>query len=233
MTGYISSLQSLGTLDGPGVRAVVFLEGCPLRCIYCHNPETWEMKKESAVTAEELCRRILRLYPYIKDGGVTFSGGEPCVQADFVAECAKILKTHRLHTALDTSGEILNPSVEKMLEYIDLVILDFKAVDADTYRYVSGGGSVENTKRFLEFCQKHSKEVWIRQVVVPGINDTKEAIHALKKLVEPFGCVSKTELLGFKKLCTEKYGAAGIDFPLKDTEEMSAQKLSELQELLQ
>ena len=119
MKGYIHSLQSLGTVDGPGVRAVVFGEGCPLRCDYCHNPDTWECREDDLVEVDELVKRILRLYPYIKDGGVTFSGGEPCLQADFFCALAAGLKESGLHIALDTCGEVYGESVERLLERYD------------------------------------------------------------------------------------------------------------------
>lgn len=231
MKGYVHSLQSMGTVDGPGVRAVVFTEGCPLRCVYCHNPDTWEFNKEHLVSAEELSEKILRLYPYIKNGGVTFSGGEPCVQAEFLTELACLLKEKGLHIALDTSGAVYNEKVEKLLEKTDLVLLDIKMTsEADYKKHI--GGSLKTTLDFLEILEKKNKEVWIRHVVVPGITDSEDNIKKLKELISPFKCITKVELLPFRTLCIEKYESMGIEFPLKDTPQMSREETERLYEFL-
>ncbi len=231
MNGYVHSLQSMGTVDGPGVRAVLFTEGCPLRCAYCHNPDTWEMKKESLVSAEETSGKILRLYPYIKNGGVTFSGGEPCVQAEFLYETALLLKEKNLHIALDTSGCILDEKTKKLLSAVDLVLLDIKMTSEEDYeKHI--GGSLEKTLLFLSYLEKEGIEAWIRHVVVPGINDTENDIKRLKELISPFSCITKTELLPFRTLCLEKYENMGIDFPLKDTPQMDRERLKLLQKII-
>lgn len=231
MKGYIHSLQSMGTVDGPGVRAVLFTEGCPLRCAYCHNPDTWEMKKESLMSAEEVAEKIIRLYPYIKNGGVTFSGGEPCMQAEFLYELSLLLKEKNLHIALDTSGCILDESTKKLLTVTDMVLLDVKMTSEEDYeRYI--GGSLDKTMDFLGYLEEKGIETWIRHVVVPGINDTKEDILKLKELLSPYKCITKTELLPFRTLCLEKYENMGIEFPLRDTEQMDKEKLKELQKII-
>ncbi|MBQ7117749.1 MAG: pyruvate formate lyase-activating protein [Clostridia bacterium] len=231
MKGYVHSLQSMGTVDGPGVRAVLFTEGCPLRCAYCHNPDTWEMKEESLVGAEEIAERIIRLYPYIKNGGVTFSGGEPCVQAEFLYEVALLLKEKKLHIALDTSGCILDESTKKLLTATDMVLLDVKMTSEEDYgKYI--GGSLGKTMDFLGYLEKKGIETHIRHVVVPGINDTEEDIKKLRELISPYTCVSKTELLPFRTLCLEKYENMGIEFPLKGTEQMDKERLQKLAELI-
>lgn len=231
MKGYIHSLQSMGTVDGPGVRAVLFTEGCPLRCVYCHNPDTWEMKEESLISAEEIAEKILRLYPYIKSGGVTFSGGEPCMQSEFLCEVAALLKKKGLHIALDTSGCILDESTKRLLRLTDMVLLDIKMTDEKQYEsYI--GGSLGKTMSFLSYLEENGIETWIRHVVVPGINDTQENIKKLRELISPFTCVTKTELLPFRTLCLEKYESMGIEFPLKDTEQMDKERLQRLSELL-
>ena len=226
MTGYISKLETLGTLDGPGVRAVVFSSGCPLRCVYCHNPDTWESGDEISETA--LAERIIRVYPYIKRGGVTFSGGEPCLQAEFFASLARILRERGLHIALDTSGAVMNDGVKELLSVTDLVLLDLKFTSEDDYlRYT--GGSLSETLAFLDYLNEKKIPVWIRHVVVPGINDEKEDILRLRDILSPYACIEKTELLPFRKLCTEKYESLGIPFPLLETPEMDAEKLRELE----
>lgn len=232
MKGYIHSLQSLGTVDGPGVRAVVFSEGCPLRCAYCHNPDTWECHEKDLAEHTELAKRIERLYPFIKDGGVTFSGGEPCLQAEFFAALACELKKSGLHIALDTCGEIYNEDVQRLLEVVDLVLLDVKmTTEKDYLRYT--GGSLKKTLDFLGVLEKMGKEVWIRHVVVPGINDTEQDVLALKEILKPYSCIKKIELLPFKNLCKEKYKMLGLDFPLEDTPPMSAVRTSELMKIFE
>ena len=229
--GYIHSLQSLGTVDGPGVRAVVFGEGCPLRCAYCHNPDTWECREGDLVGADELSEKIIRLYPYIKDGGVTFSGGEPCLQADFFCSLAKRLKERGLHIALDTCGEVYNASVERLLDLTDLVLLDIKMTDEESYlRYT--GGVLRKVMDFLDMLEERGTEAWVRHVVVPNINDSREDIERLARLIRGYKCVKKVELLPFKTLCKEKYRSLGIKFPLDDTPQMSEQECNALQEYL-
>lgn len=231
MKGYIHSLQSLGTVDGPGIRAVIFTSGCPLRCVYCHNPDTWNMKEGTYTDAEEISRKVLKLYPYIKDGGVTFSGGEPLLQAEFVYEIAKKLKEKGLHIAIDTSGCIDNPDVDKLLEVTDLVLLDIKMTsDEDYQKYI--GTDLRRVLKFLDKLESSGKDVWIRHVVVPGINDTGEDILKLKDMLKGYSCISKIELLPFKNLCLEKYESLGIEFKLKDTKPMASEEIEKLNKLL-
>ena len=172
-TGRIHSIQSFGTVDGPGVRAVVFMQGCPLRCVCCHNPETWSFSGGEETTAEQLCARLLRYRGYFGTrGGVTVSGGEPLLQAEFVRGLFALLKRHGINTALDTSGCTLEKA-ETLLEVTDLVLLDIKYTDPDSYlRYT--GCKMEKPLRFLELAQRTGTPVWIRQVIIPGLNDTEE-----------------------------------------------------------
>lgn len=229
--GFIHSLQSLGTVDGPGVRAVVFAAGCPLRCGYCHNPDTWNMADGKRTDAGELAARILRLYPYIKDGGVTFSGGEPLLQAEFFTTLATVLKEKGLHIALDTSGCVMSGAVMGLLDMVDLVLLDVKFTDDDAY-FRNTGGSFSQTVAFLDELERRGMPVWIRQVVVPGVNDKRENIESLKRLLSGYTVIEKVELLPFRKLCLEKYDALGIPFPFRDTPEMSEAEIKKLYEYL-
>ena len=232
MKGYIHSLQSLGTVDGPGVRTVVFAEGCPLRCAYCHNPDTWECKEADLCDADEIAEKILRFYPYIKNGGVTFSGGEPCLQAEFFEYLAAILKKHGLHIALDTCGAIDTEAVDRLLDKIDLVLLDLKMTTEENYKKHTGG-SLSRTLAFLDKLETMRIDVWIRQVIVPGINDTEQDIERLAELIKGYKSVKKIELLPFKKLCTEKYRALAIPFPLESTPQASEARVAELQAYLE
>ncbi len=231
MKGYIHSIQSMGMVDGPGVRTVVFTEGCPLRCVYCHNPDTWERRAEDLTEAGELAQKILRFYPYIKNGGVTFSGGEPCLEAPFLTELARLLKEKRLHIALDTSGAVYNADVEALLSLTDLVLLDIKMTTEEDYkRHI--GMSLSAALGFLNKLEEMGKAVWVRHVAVPGITDTEENIFRLKKLLDGYTCVKRIELLPFKTLCLEKYKSLGIPFPLADTPPLPALRLEELKKLL-
>jgi pyruvate formate lyase activating enzyme len=231
MKGYVHSIQSLGTVDGPGVRTVVFTEGCPLRCAYCHNPDTWERREEDLTEAKDLAEKILRLYPYIKNGGVTFSGGEPCLEAEFLTELARILKEKELHIALDTSGAVLNERVKALLSLTDLVLLDIKmTTEADYAKYI--GSSFSSVLSFLDVLQAMGKPTWIRHVVVPSINDTEEDILRLKALLRGYTCIEKIELLPFKTLCLEKYKSLGTPFPLAGTPALSGESLEKLKKLL-
>lgn len=216
MIGRIHSVQSLGTVDGPGVRSVIFMSGCSLRCDYCHNPDTREIGSGEEIESEALVERILRFYPYISRGGVTFSGGEPTLQARFVADVAARLRAHGLHVALDTCGNRYDSEVEQMLSCVDLILLDIKYPTEEEYaRYT--GGSLANTLHFLENAERLGIEVWIRQVIVPGRTDRPESLEATAKLLSRYSCISRVELLPFRKLCLEKYQALGIPFPLADT----------------
>ncbi len=231
MKGYVHSIQSLGTVDGPGVRSVVFLSGCPLRCIYCHNPDTWERQESQLTDADALAERLLRFYPYIKNGGVTFSGGEPLLQAEFVCEAANILKKEGLHIAVDTCGTPITPAAERLLEVADLFLLDIKMTTEEDYKRHTGG-SLATTMAFLDRLEEMKKDVWIRHVVVPNINDNEEDIQRLADLIRGYRCIKKVELLPFKNLCLEKYRAMGIPFALEETPPMRADAVEVLERVL-
>ena len=232
MKGYVHSIQSLGTVDGPGVRSVVFLSGCPLRCIYCHNPDTWERRESQLTDADVLAERLLRFYPYIKNGGVTFSGGEPLLQAEFVTAVAKILKKEGLHIAVDTCGAPVTADAERLLEVADLFLLDIKMTTEEDYKRHTGG-SLAATMAFLDRLEEAGKDVWIRHVVVPTINDNEEDIQRLADLIHGYRCIKKVELLPFKNLCLEKYRALNIPFALEETQPMKAEELDGLERVLE
>ncbi|MGN0570702.1 MAG: pyruvate formate-lyase-activating protein [Candidatus Fimenecus sp.] len=229
MVGRIHSFQSLGTVDGPGVRSVVFLQGCPLRCPYCHNPDTWDKTGGMQVDAETLFRKIQKYKAYYgAAGGVTVSGGEPLLQAEFVTELFKLCKGDGLSTALDTSGIRLDGAVESLLAVTDIVLLDIKFSDTEKYeKYI--GIPLETVLRFLEYADSRKKRVIVRQVVTPGVNDTPRDMEALAEMLKSYSCVEKVELLPFMKLCTEKYTALGIPFPFDKYEAADAKKVENLQ----
>ena len=232
MQGYVHSIQSLGTVDGPGVRSVVFLSGCPLRCIYCHNPDTWECRESQLTDTDELAEKLLRFYSFIKNGGVTFSGGEPLLQAEFVTEVTQRLKEKGLHVAIDTCGTPLTPAAEQLIEIADLFLLDIKMTTEEDYKRYTGG-SLSATMAFLDLLEKKKKDVWIRHVVVPGINDTEEDIKRLASLIKGYTCIKKVELLPYKNLCLEKYRALNILFALAETPPMRAEELEGLERVFE
>lgn len=211
----ISSFQSLGTLDGPGVRAVVFMQGCPLSCHCCHNPETWDFKGGEEISAENLFNKIVRCKKYFgKNGGVTFSGGEPLVQSDFLLKFIPLLKNEGIHIAIDTSGCILNDIVKKVIDLCDLVLLDYKYTNETDYLKYTGM-DIKKADTFLEYLNRINKPVWIRQVVIPSINDNRDSLIKLYALQTKYSCIKKIELLPFKKLCIEKYKELNISFPFE------------------
>lgn len=232
MKGYMSSIESMGLVDGPGIRTVVFLSGCPLRCLFCHNPEMWKTLSGEEITPIDLVNRIKRNKPYFKkNGGVTFSGGEPLAQPEFLKECLKLCKKEGIHTCLDTSG-VGNGEYDEILDYVDLVILDIKAYQEDDYKKMTGLG-MDRFKTFLTACQKKNKKLWLRQVIVPTINDNEKYILGLKKYISSIKNVEKVELLPYHTMAVKKYESLKISYRLKDIPEMDKDKCKKLEELLQ
>ena len=219
IVGQVHSIQSLGTVDGPGLRFVVFLQGCNLRCKCCHNPDTWDFSGGEDTSADELVNKVLRYKSYYgAEGGVTVSGGEPLMQTEFLIELFKKLKNYDIHTALDTSGCVLNDDVKELLNHTDIVLLDFKYTNPEDYlKYTKM--EMGTAQDFLDYLQQINKRTWLRFVVIPGLNDSEESIEKLFDLKKRYSCVEKIELLPFRKLCLEKYDEMGIEFPLKDIPE--------------
>lgn len=207
------------------------MQGCPLRCVCCHNPDTWDFSGGETVDSEQLYEKIMRYKSYIKNGGVTVSGGEPLMQAEFVTELFKNLKTDGIHTALDTSGCVWNEDVEKLLDYTDLVLLDYKyanAVDYIKYTKCEQG----RVDRFLQELEKRNIKTWLRQVIIPELNDDEQSAVQLREIAQMYSCVEKTELLPFRKLCIEKYKEMNIPFPLADTPEPTKESMKKLNRII-
>lgn len=201
----VFKIESMSTVDGPGIRATVFLQGCPLRCGYCHNPESWSMDGGEEYTAQELANKLIRLKPYFgKDGGVTFSGGEPLVQAKALLQACKILKKSGIHIAIDTSGCIVSDAVKALLEDIDLVILDVKHVNKERYKWLTKTGDLDDTINFLEILKSNGIDYWIRQVIVPDFNDNEEQVQSLEEITRS-PQRKKIELLPFHKMGMHKW----------------------------
>ncbi len=226
MKSSIASIESFSTVDGPGIRTVVFFNECKLRCIYCHNPEMW-CKQNTNMTVDDVLKKIINNLPYFKEtGGVTFSGGEPLLQSNFIIELCKKLKEYNIHTALDTAG-IGNGDYEKILKYIDLIILDIKHVEKEGFKRITQIDSDEY-ENFIETANKLNKKVWIRQVIVPGITDTKEYIASLKEYIKRIKLIEKVEFLPYHKLGREKFLKLGIKYPCENIPEMDIKECEKL-----
>lgn len=215
VTGQVHSFQSLGAVDGPGLRTVVFLQGCPLRCVYCHNPDTWSVDGGERYTPQEVLQKVLRFRPYFgKTGGVTVSGGEPLLQWRFVTELFRLLRQAGVHTALDTSGMGNADGAKEVLQHTDLVLCDLKFSTEEDYAAHSGG-SLRRVLAFLHQTEEMQVPLWIRHVVVPGLTDGEAHIRTIAKLARSFTNLKKLELLPFHTYCQTKYDALGIPFPLQ------------------
>ncbi len=230
MQGYISSVEPMGLVDGPGLRYVVFMQGCKLRCLYCHNPETWKLNEGQKMTSEELLAKILRYKPYYSNGGITFSGGEPLLQKAFLIDILKKCKENGLHTALDTAG-VGNGDYEEILKYVDLVILDVKATDEKNYKKITGF-KMDEFNNFLNTAKKLNKDFWIRSVIVPGLNDSKEYVLSLKEYISNIPNVLKVELLPYHLYGVDKYKELNLNYPLDKVPPMDLDKLKELEKYL-
>ena len=228
ITGRVHSIQSMGTLDGPGVRFVIFLQGCPLRCKCCHNPDTWDMNGGTEYTADELIRKAIRYKEYFgREGGVTISGGEPLLQADFVKELFELCHEHGINTCLDTSGCILSDGVKNMLAVTDRVLLDIKYVTDELY-LENVGCHIDTPLAFLDYLSREKIPTTLRQVIIPTQSDSVENAIALKKIVTDHKNVDKVELLPFRKICQVKYDKMGIRFPFGDIPETTKALMEQL-----
>lgn len=228
ITGNVHSIQTLGTLDGPGVRFVIFMQGCNLRCGCCHNPDTWECGIGTDYTAFDLAEKIERYRSYFgKDGGVTVSGGEPLLQSEFVTELFSECKNRGINTCLDTSGDILNDSAKELLKLTDRVLLDIKYSTDELYRK-HVGCSISKPLEFLRYLDEKSVPTTIRQVIIPTLNDNGENIDFLNSIVGTYKCIDKIELLPFKKICKVKYDKMNMEFAFDKYETPSQKLIDEL-----
>ena len=232
MTGQVHSIQSLGTLDGPGLRFVVFLQGCNLRCKCCHNPDTWDRQSEKQCTPQELVEKALHYKEYFGDkGGVTISGGEPLLQAEFCYEVFKLCHENGINTCLDTSGSILNDNIKKLLGETDRVLLDIKYTENDLY-IENVGCSLEKPMEFLYYLNEQKIPTTIRQVIIPTLNDNEENIEKLNEIVKTHNCIDKVELLPFKKICQTKYDNMKIEFPFEHIPTPTKETMDKLNKMI-
>ena len=214
--GKIHSYESFGTVDGPGVRFVVFLQGCVLKCKYCHNPDSWGFDDNKITqTPQELIKEVLKYKSFIQKGGVTISGGEPLLQAEFVYEFFKLCKEEGLHTALDTSGFIFNDEAKKALEVTDLVLLDIKSINPTTYKNLTGV-ELENTLKMVQYLSSIKKPMWVRHVLIDGWTDNDKDLTELADFLTTLDSVEKVEILPYHRLGEFKWEQLGIDYEFKD-----------------
>lgn len=226
MKGFIHSTESFGTVDGPGIRMVIFFQGCPLRCAYCHNPDTWTMDKGIETTAEELLNEYEKNKGYYTSGGITATGGEPMLQIDFLTELFSKAKERLIHTCLDTSG-ITFPGmnhtkafvrIENLMKVTDLILLDIKHIDPEQHKKITG----HTNKRILEFLNyldQIQKPVWIRHVVVPGLTDDPKWLQKLGYEIGSYSCIKALDVLPYHTMGISKYKELGIPYPLEGVQE--------------
>lgn len=224
MIGRIHSIESFGTVDGPGIRFLAFMQGCPMRCLFCHNPDTWNPNApvQYELTPEQLLAEAKKYKNFIKTGGVTVTGGEPLMQPEFVKEYFMLCKNEGFHTALDTSGVYLNDKVKDVLEYTDLVLLDIKTTDDELHKTLTGHPRTNN-HLLMEYLQQISKPVWIRHVVTPTINDDDEHLKAVAEYLSKYSVIEQVEILPYHTMGKYKYENLGIDYKLKNIDDLSTE----------
>lgn len=236
MKGHIHSIESFGTVDGPGVRMVVFFQGCPMRCAYCHNPDTWDPKEGEMMEASYIIDRFLRNKEFYTTGGITATGGEPLMQIEFLTELFSMAKEHGVHTTIDTSGitftQAHRDDFDRLMAVTDLVMLDIKHMVPDEHKKLTGM-SGENVFAFAEYLKEIGKPVWIRHVVVPGITDDKVQLEALAGYIKEMPNMQKLEVLPYHSLGKVKYENLGMEYPLKDTPQLTKQETAEAKAIIE
>lgn len=221
MTGYIHSKESFGTVDGPGIRYVLFMQGCPMRCLYCHNPDTWETGKGEKITVDEVIAEFNKNRAFYSKGGITVTGGEPLLQTDFLIELFKRAKAENIHTCIDTSGVTYNAENEKyrekldeLMEYTDLVMLDIKHIDNENHKVLTGKGNI-NILAFAKYLEEKKIPLWIRHVVVEGYTDSPEDLKALGRFIGRLKNLKALDVLPYHSMGESKYKELGIPYRLE------------------
>ena len=235
MIGKIHSYETFGTLDGPGIRFVIFMQGCCLKCKYCHNRDTWSMHSGKMISIQELVKEIIKYKSYMESsgGGVTVSGGEPLLQTDFICALFRELKKHNIHTAIDTAGSIpISYEIKELLKYTDLVLLDIKHIDNEKCINLTGAPN-KNTLDFARYLNKLNIPVWIRQVLIPGYTDDKSDLLELKNFVNSLNNVEKLELLPYHNLGKFKWDEIGDIYSLDGVEPPTQQEIDVAKEILE
>lgn len=220
-TGKIHSLESFGTVDGPGIRFVVFMQGCPMRCMFCHNPDTWDPQAKVPYewTAEQLMDEVMKYKNFIKSGGVTATGGEPLMQADFLIEFFTLCHEKGIHTALDTSGVIFNDKTKKLIDSSDMVLLDIKTTDKELHKQLTGH-TIDNNMATMDYLETTAKRTWIRHVITPGINDDEKHLTDVARYISGYSVVERVELLPYHTMGKYKYENLSIKYPLEGVDDL-------------
>ena len=229
--GYLHSVETGGTVDGPGIRYVAFLQGCPLRCLYCHNPDSWKLRAGRTIRASELVAEALQYRRFMRHGGVTLSGGEPLVQAAFVANVFARLQDVGVHTAVDTAGIIPVEQCRRALDVTDLVILDIKALDPELCKKVSGSENT-NALAMLAWLAEHDRPVWIRHVVVPGYTDDLDRIEELAVFLRQYKNVERVDLLRFHQMALHKWDNLDVKYTLRDLDPPPPERMEEARAIM-
>ncbi len=236
--GYYQSIESFALVDGPGVRSVLFLTGCPFRCLFCHNPDTWEIDRNVVITPEEALKKLIRFKPYWKDnGGITISGGEPLVQMDFLLEFCRLAKEEGINITIDTAGGPFNRSedflkkFDELLSLIDLIMLDVKAVDEDVHLKLTGKTN-RNVIDMFHYLDEKNFPIWIRHVLVPTITDDDELLRRTDSFIKSLHNVQRVEVLPYHTLGIHKYSIMGIKYPLEGVPAPSQERIDNANKLL-
>ena len=236
MNGRIHSCESFGTVDGPGIRYVVFLQGCPMRCRYCHNPDTWDMGGGRDCTVEEIIDAYCKNRPFYETGGITVTGGEPLMQLDFVTELFTAAKQQGIHTCIDTSGVMFHPQdakqrqkLERLMQVTDLVMLDIKHMDNEHHNALTGHGN-ENILAFARYLDEQGIAIWIRRVVAPGLSDQPDELEQLGRFIGSLRNLKALDVIPYHTMGVEKYKALGIPYSLEGVPAMSPQEAAQAKE---
>lgn len=233
-TGRIHSIETFGTVDGPGIRCIFFFQGCPLKCKYCHNRDTWDAKIGTEYTADELIEKACKYKSYMKSsgGGITASGGEATLQADFLAELFAKAKENDIHTCLDTSGFVDVEKIDKVLDNTDLVLLDLKHMDDEKSKELTGV-SIQKTLKLAKHLDERNIPVWIRHVLVPGITDSEDNLSKLGEFAASLNNVDRFELLPYHSIGIHKWESMGIDYELKDVRDADQDDVKKASEIIE
>lgn len=236
--GYYQSLESFALVDGPGVRSVLFLAGCPFRCLFCHNPDSWEFSKKNPITPEEAYKKLIRYKPYWRDnGGVTISGGEPLAQLDFIIELSRLFHNEGISVAIDTSGATFNMSdaylkkFDELLQVSDLFLLDIKAVDSSLHKKITGKDN-KNVLELFSYLDKKNYPIWVRHVLVPTLSDNDERLRETHDFLSQFKNIRRVEVLPYHTLGTFKYDLLKMEYPLKDVPAPTKERVENAEKIL-
>lgn len=237
MVGFIHSKESFGTVDGPGIRYVLFLQGCPMRCLYCHNPDTWETGGKE-ITSEEVLKEYKKNEDFYKNGGITVTGGEPLLQIDFLIDLFKRAKQSGIHTCIDTSGVTYNPDnkqytakLDELLRFTDLVMLDIKHINENEHKKLTGFSN-KNILLFAQYLSKKQIPIWVRHVVIDGITYKQEYLEDLGKFLATLKSLKALDVIPYHTMGKVKYKELGIPYPLENIEPLESEKAQKAKEII-